>query len=151
MEKLYYHKQTGHLSIVLFIMLLAADALLLFRNVIDQKFFLLFLLVNIGMLVLFISLTVSIDNDALELWFGKCFFRKIIQVDQMKSCNIIDHPSISQWGIKRISDGWVYSVTGASIVEIIMKTGEKYLIGTYEPRDIKRILDELIADTSEEI
>jgi len=44
------------------------------------------------------------------------------------------------WGIIRIRNGWLYSVSGTAGVEVTLKSGKKFRIGTDEPDTLRQAI-----------
>ena len=94
--------------------------------------------------VLFGSLTVTIREDALEIRFGPGLFRKRFFLKDIESCLVVKNRWYHGWGIHSTRHGMLYNVSGLNAVEIKMRTGKKYRIGTDVPRDLeKAILESL--------
>ncbi|MFH1253014.1 MAG: hypothetical protein V1664_01635 [Candidatus Uhrbacteria bacterium] len=47
------------------------------------------------------------------------------------------------WGIRLTSHGWLFNVSGLSAVEITMKNGRSYRIGTDEPEKLTAVITRL--------
>ena len=95
-------------------------------------------------LVLFATLTVVIEEDVLEVRFGPGVIRKKFLLKDIESCQIVKNPWYYGWGIRLIPHGWLYNVSGSYAVEISMKTGKKYQIGTDVPDDLVKAIRQSI-------
>ncbi|MHA2609800.1 MAG: hypothetical protein V2G48_05605 [bacterium JZ-2024 1] len=105
----------------------------------------LLVLISLGFcLVLFASLTVTITDDAIEIQFGPGGIRKKFPLKNIESCRIVKNPWYYGWGIRLTPQGWLYNVSGFYAVEIIMKTGKKYRIGSDEPEALEKVIRESI-------
>jgi len=49
------------------------------------------------------------------------------------------------WGIHFTPNGWLCNVSGSSAVEIIMKNGKKYRIGTNVPSELEQAIRQSVA------
>ena len=95
-------------------------------------------------LVLFATLTVVIDEDVLEIRFGPGVIRKKFPLKDIESCRVVKNPWYYGWGIRLTPHGWLYNVSGFHAVEIKMKTGKKYRIGTDVPNDLEKTIKQFI-------
>ncbi len=97
-----------------------------------------------GMLVLFLalfgSLTVTVHADSIEIRFGTGLIRKRVKIEEIESCGIVRNPWWYGWGIKKIPKGWLFNVSGLDAVELAMRNGTVYRIGTDEPEKLSRAI-----------
>lgn len=91
-------------------------------------------------LILFSTLTVSIREDILNLRFGPGLIRKKFLLREIESCRTVKNSWTYGWGIHLTPHGWLYNVSGLSAVEIRMKNGKGYRIGTDEPEKLERAI-----------
>jgi hypothetical protein len=99
-------------------------------------------------LVLFATLTVMIEEDVLEIRFGPGVIQKKYPLKDIESCLIVKNPWYYGWGIRLTPHGWLYNVSGLHAVEIKMKTGKKYRIGTDVPNDLEKAIRQSIERTT---
>lgn len=110
-----------------------------------------FLVTSVMFLVLFIlasfsSLTVSISDEYLKVKFGYGLFRKKFLLIDIVSATQVKNPWYCGWGI-RLSISpymWIYNVSGFDAVEIKMKKGKVYRIGTDEPEKLESALKQVV-------
>ncbi|MBT9141393.1 MAG: hypothetical protein DDT30_01985 [Dehalococcoidia bacterium] len=98
--------------------------------------------------VLFATLTVVIEEDALEIRFGPGVIRKKFSLKDIESCQVVKNPWYYGWGIRQTPHGWLYNISGSYAVEIKMKTGKKYRIGTDVPNDLEKVIRQSIERTA---
>lgn len=91
-------------------------------------------------LVLFATLTVEIRNEILEIRFGPGIIHKRFFLKEIQSCRVVKNHWFYGWGIRLTPHGWLYNVSGLDAVEIEMKTGKRYRIGTDQPKELERVL-----------
>jgi hypothetical protein len=84
-------------------------------------------------LYLFGSLTVTVDTERVQLWFGPGLIRKRFDLSRILDAKAVRNPWWFGWGIRVIPDGWLYNVSGLDAVELLMGDGRKVRIGTDEP------------------
>ena len=82
---------------------------------------------------LFASLTVNVSPQSISLRFGPGLFRKRFAVAEVTDARVVRNRWYYGWGIKLTPHGWLYNVSGLDAVEIQLRGGRKYRIGTDEP------------------
>jgi hypothetical protein len=85
---------------------------------------------------LFASLTVEIDQEYLMVRFGPGLIRKIIPLRSIMGYEAVRGHWYNGWGIRKISGGWLYNVSGLDAVEILLQDGGKFHIGTNDPEGL---------------
>lgn len=83
---------------------------------------------------LFSGLTVRVDHTSVAIRFGPGLIRKSFSLSDIASCGPVRNRWWYGWGIRKIPGGWLYNVSGLDAVELQMKDGRVYRIGTDEPR-----------------
>lgn len=83
---------------------------------------------------LFSSLTVEVDHDQLRLWFGPGFIHRTFPVHEIDRCQVVRNRWYYGWGIRLTPGGWLFNVSGLDAVQLTMRSGRRYRIGTDEPR-----------------
>ena len=80
----------------------------------------------------FATLTVSIDENYLRIKFGYGIFARMFPLNQIASVQSVKNHWYYGWGVKVWfwPYMWIYNVSGFDAVEIIMKNGKVYRIGT---------------------
>ena len=101
-------------------------------------------LITIVLIVLWIigsfsSLTVMIDGNNLRIKFGYGIYRKNFKLHEITSAKTVKNHWYYGWGIRI----WfwprmvIYNVSGFDAVEIKLKNGKTYRIGTDEPEALE--------------
>lgn len=83
--------------------------------------------------LIFSSLTIEIDADALNWRFGLGVWTKRIAVEDIVSAVPVRNPWWYGFGIHRTPRGWLYNVSGLDAVEICLRDGRTLRLGTDEP------------------
>ncbi len=135
----YHHTQIGYLIIAVFVFFCIFLVLLMVYHGFNWIGFIVLIFLAIC-LALFATLTVSIDNDALEIRFGIGLIRKRFSLKDIVSCQVVKNPWYYGWGVRLTPHGWLYNVSGFDAVEITMRDGKKYRIGT----DVQKELEQAI-------
>jgi hypothetical protein len=130
--KLYEHTQIGYLIIIAVGIGMLGIIYVLSAYSFNWIGFTVLVVLGIC-LILFASLTVAIEGGVLEVRFGPGSFRKRFALEDIASCQIVKSPWYYGWGIRITPEGTLYNVSGLRSVELQMKNGKKYRIGTDEP------------------
>jgi magnesium-transporting ATPase (P-type) len=96
------------------------------------------MLIVLVILTSFATLTVSIKDNFLKVKFGYGIFRKKFLLSDIVSATQVRNPWYCGWGIRLCISPymWIYNVSGFHAVEIKMKNGKVYRIGTDEPEKL---------------
>ena len=94
----------------------------------------------------FATLTVSIDKNFLRVKFGYGIFRKKFLLSEIVSAKQVKNHWYYGWGIRLWlwPKVWIYNVSGFDAVEIIMKNGKIYRIGTDTPSVLEAAIKQAI-------
>lgn len=90
----------------------------------------------------FSALTVSVDQNYLRLKFGWGIFKKKFPLAKIASVRTVRNHWYCGWGIRMWfwPYMWIYNVSGFDAVEISLKSGRVYRIGTDEPKELEAAL-----------
>ena len=91
-------------------------------------------------LLLFSTLTVSVDDDSLRAVFGVGLIRKRVRFANVASFSQVRNPWYYGWGIHVYPGGTVYNASGLSAIEFRMSSGRYVRIGTEEPEALSSVL-----------
>lgn len=86
--------------------------------------------------VLFGSLTVEISESQISCRFGIGLIHKELNLDDVKNADIVTNPWYYGWGIRLTPSGWMYNVSGLQAVELALKSGKNFRIGTDQPEEL---------------
>ncbi len=100
----------------------------------------LFILASFG------SLTVSVDEQRVAIKFGYGVFRKKFSASEIASATQVKNHWYYGWGIRLWfwPKMWIYNVSGFDAVEIRMRNGKIYRIGTDEPEKLETAIKRVI-------
>jgi hypothetical protein len=135
MNKRYHHTQIGYVMLVA----LGTAVLLLTGLMLVNGFAGVGLgvsLILVACLVMFATLTVEMDDEALIIRFGPGLIQKRFRLADIRSCRVVKNPWYYGWGIHLTPSGWLYNVSGFWAVELHMKNGQKYRLGTDDPEGL---------------
>ena len=90
----------------------------------------------------FVSLQVMIDEKYLRIKFGYGIYRKKFLLDDVMSAKSVKNHWYYGWGIRGWPwpKMWIYNVSGFDAVEIKLKNGKTYRIGTDEPQKLEQAI-----------
>ena len=90
----------------------------------------------------FSTLTVMIDKKYLRIKFGYGIFRKKFALNEIMSAKTVKNHRWYGWGIRVWfwPKMWIYNVSGFDAVEIQLKNGKRYRIGTDEPKKLEQTI-----------
>ena len=133
--KSYKHTQVGYLLIVVFSVTLILIGTLVFRTNFTPGLIFVFAFMVLC-LATFATLTVEVDDQGINLKFGIGVIRKRFLLKDVKAHRAVKNPWYYSWGIHVIPNGWIFNVSGLEAVELQMKNGRKYRIGTDDVEDL---------------
>jgi len=96
---------------------------------------------------LFSSLTVEIDAEELRHYFGPGFWGKTYLLNDIETANQVRNSWLFGWGIRLTPHGWLYNVSGLDAVEIQLRSGKKFRIGTDQSSELTSVLLGVIKTT----
>lgn len=88
------------------------------------------------------SLQVRIDEKYVRIKFGYGIYRKKFSLNDITSAKTVKNRWYYGWGIRGWlwPKMWVYNVSGFDAVEIKLKNGKTYRIGTDEPKKLEQAI-----------
>ena len=95
-------------------------------------------------LVLFATLTVEIDEQHLHIRFGPGAIRKKFPLQDIESHQVLKNHWYYGWGIRRTPHGWLWNVSGLDAVELLLRNGKKFRIGTDDPEGLRGVLQQVL-------
>lgn len=90
-----------------------------------------------GAAVVFSSLTIEIRDGKLRSYFGPGLPAKKVDLHDVESVHVVENPWYFGWGIRVTPEGMLYNVSGLQAVEIKMKNGRRFRLGTDEPEVLR--------------
>jgi hypothetical protein len=84
-------------------------------------------------LLLFSTLTVEVDKEALRLRFGVGLIRKRFDLAEIRGWEAVRNPWYCGWGIRLRPRSVLWNVSGYDAVELTLADGRRFRIGTDEP------------------
>lgn len=96
----------------------------------------------LGILSWFASLQVRIDAKYLQIKFGYGIYQKKFLLNDIVSATSVKNHWWYGWGIRYLiwPKIWIYNVSGLDAVEIHLKNGKTYRIGTDEAKKLEQAI-----------
>jgi hypothetical protein len=91
------------------------------------------LVVAAAIAVLFGTLTVEVDHEAVRLRFGVGLVRKRIALGDVRAWSAVRNPWYVGWGIRVGRGVVIWNVSGLDAVELAFSDGRRFRVGTDEP------------------
>jgi hypothetical protein len=146
----YKHTQIGYLILVVtlaVLMLFAWVYIMAFAETPSADSGNNFAVSAIMALILFIlasfeSLKVVVDEKYLRIKFGYGIYRKKFLLNDIMSAKTVKNHWYYGWGIRVWfwPKMWIYNISGFDAVEIKLKNGKTYRIGTDEPKKLEQAI-----------
>lgn len=102
--------------------------------------------VTVLILLLFGTLTVSVDRTMLEARFGLGLVRRRVALAEIRAFRVVRNRWYYGWGVRYFPGGWLYNVSGLSAVELRLADGRRVRIGTDEPDALRRALAQVLGE-----
>jgi hypothetical protein len=139
----YKHTQIGWM--ILIALALALTMIVLLRVIISiseaRVAFAVVIVVLSTAMILFASLTVVVDDEKIQVRFGPGLIRKQFRLADVAGCRSVRNRWWYGWGIRLIPGGWLFNVSGLAAVEVKLRSGKTYRIGTDEPQELSNAIE----------
>jgi hypothetical protein len=96
--------------------------------------------------VVFSSFTIEIRNGVLRSHFGPGLPARTIRIADIASVQPVENPWYYGWGIRLTPSGMLYNVSGRQAVEVRLKNGSRFRLGTDEPEALRRALERAMGE-----
>lgn len=97
---------------------------------------------NAALVLLFGWLTVEINERFLICRFGIGLIRKRFALRDIEEATTVRNRWYYGWGIRWTPHGWLFNAAGLDAVEIGMSNGKCYRIGTDQPGELLRAIQQ---------
>lgn len=102
------------------------------------------LAILVACLVLFPSLTTSVDSEQIHCFFGPGLIRRRILLTDVESASVVRNPWVYGWGLRLIPGGWLWNVSGLDAVELKLRSGRVFRIGTDQSHELHRAISDAL-------
>ena len=140
---MYRHRQIGYLPIALGVVLaIALGGIAWRRSPMIGSTALLFIVLGP---LLFSSLTITIRDGVLASRFTFGFWPKRFSIADIADVSPAAFGWVEGWGIRVTPNGMLYSVSGTRGVEVRLRSGTRFRLGSDEPDQLLRALQVAIS------
>jgi len=94
---------------------------------------------------LFYRLRVEVSGGELRIRFGVGLIGRTFDLHEIVSARPVRNKWWYGWGIRLTPHGWLFNVSGFDAVEIALRSGRHYRIGTDEPEALSNALNRAIS------
>jgi hypothetical protein len=95
------------------------------------------IVVLLAALVIFSTLTVRVTDRAVSWWFGIPAVGRRAALGDIESIVAIRTSIFEGWGIHlTLRHGWLWNVSGFNAVQITLRSGTRFAVGTPEPQAV---------------
>jgi len=92
------------------------------------------LLIVVGLIAA--RLTVHVSDLSVSAWFGWGWPRREIEFVEVDNTNVVRNSWWYGWGLRKIHGGWMYNNGGRDAVEMTLRSGKVFRIGTDQPAEL---------------
>lgn len=139
----YNHTQVGYLMIYVLIAISVLFAFI-FNQVWVEYYTLTTMILVVLILIGFVTLNVTIDDEVLKIKFGYGIYSTSFLLNEIDSVKQVKNPWYIWWWIRI----WfwpkktiIYNISGFDAVEIVLKNGKIYRIGTDESQKLYEAIE----------
>ena len=139
----YKHTQIGYFLVAVYsIVVLFLGYLNIMANF--HPLTLIGFIIVLAILGTFARLTVTVDDQMIKIQFGFRIIRKAFPLKEIEAFGVVRNPWYYGWGIRLTPRGWLFNVSGFSAIELQMTNGKRYRIGTDDPDNLAKALNEAL-------
>ncbi|HEX2204496.1 MAG TPA: hypothetical protein VHG91_14390 [Longimicrobium sp.] len=92
--------------------------------------------------VLFCTLTIRLERDRLVWRFGPGLVRRSVPLAEVEEVRPVRNSPLWGWGLRHFPGGGrLYNVSGTGAVEVRLRSGRRFRLGTDEPEALARALE----------
>lgn len=138
---MYHYKRTQYGSLTL---ALTANLLMLVNNIIPNGYpILTFVFATVALFGLaFGSFCIEIKNEKIHWYFGLTILGGSANLRDVAYCVPVSLTGERVWNVEETNHGTHYNIGGKSAVEIGLRSGERFLLGTENPRHLVEVIRE---------
>lgn len=114
----------------------------------------LLIVVSICLLFFNLELYTRIDFNGIKTQFKPfSFLSRSYSWKEIESCYVRKYSPITEyggWGVRGLGTASAYNVSGNMGIQLILKNGKRFLIGTHKENDARRILKQFQPDSEKQ-
>lgn len=128
---------------LLFLVLLVNSGL---ENTVSFYFNLAMALIFLTCLLIFYKITITVSSTHVSFKLGIGLIRKTYSFNDLKQCKPVVNSPLYGIGIRAISNGWLYNVSGLKSIELQFVNSKSIVrIGTNKPDEVSQLIQSLIS------
>lgn len=134
---LYEHRQVGWITVIALFLIAVLICCAAAISAPSERT-LSYSLVPIMLVVaaLFSTLTVRVTDKRVMWYFGVSGIGRSVALTEITSIRAIKTSIFEGWGIHLTWHGWVWNVAGFNAVQIILRSGTRFAVGTPDPQAV---------------
>lgn len=140
---MYHHRQVGRIIATLVAIAIVAVVAMAVMTRVLPLLLLAVLMAVVG--VVFSSLTIDVVDGELRSHFGLGFMRRRILLTNIVCAKVSPSRWWDGWGIRITPRGWLYNVEGTGAVEIELRSGKRFRLGSDEPEALATAIQSALA------
>jgi len=86
-------------------------------------------------------LTVVVDGSSVSSAFGWGWPRREIRLDEIEGAAAVSNSWWYGWGLRKVPGGWMFNNAGRDAVELRLRSGKVFRIGTDQPDELLAVLE----------
>jgi hypothetical protein len=94
----------------------------------------------------YLSLTVEVKPEKLEMRFGLGLVRRSIGLGEILNLCVVETTPEEGLGMHLTASGWLYNIAGRQAVEIILRDDSQVRIGSDEPVELARAIENALIE-----
>lgn len=103
------------------------------------------LIILIGADLCFCCMTIRVNREFLVWSFGPGLIRKKVAIAQIDQVRRVRNHWLYGWGIRITPHGWLYNVSGLDAVEVHLRSGKVFRLGTDQPDRLIEAINQAMA------
>ena len=142
MTKIYEHTQVGYLMLIVLTLGMFCVTFWMISLGFSWIAFAALIVLDLS-LILFSTLTVEVTDGILDIKIGPGVFHKQFNLNDVKECFVVStpqHMKFERW----MPEGWLYNLSGMHAIELKMRNGKYYRIGTNTPSELADAIQKAI-------
>ena len=88
-------------------------------------------------------LTATVDDRSVSAAFGWGWPRRSVEVADIVAVREVRNSWWHGWGIRKVHHGWMYNIAGYDAVELELRSGKVFRIGTDDPASLLGAIERL--------
>jgi hypothetical protein len=94
----------------------------------------------------YLSLTVEVKPEKVEMRFGLGMVRRSIALEEIQNLCVVETTPQEGLGWRLTETGWLYNIAGREAVEIILRDDSQVRIGSDEPVELARAIENALIE-----